>query len=205
MKFILLAICLFGLAQAGQIKVSDCGSKTGVIESVDVSNCDSTPCTLKKGEDATLNLKFTSCNNRSLTRKYNQPLFNQNLYAIAVDTSKLTSQINGIKFGVPRKYHILMILYFKTKVQLISLFSNLISLVPFPLEDPDSCKMGATCPVAQGDSNQITLTLPILSIYPSVIFFLIHCTIFFAQFFPFFIYSSLILMSDGSSMMTTRT
>lgn len=118
MKFILLAICLFGLAHAGKIKVSDCGSKTGVIESVDVSNCDSTPCTLKKGEDATLNLKFTSCNN-SLTRNMTASLcINIIFFTIAVDTSKLTSQINGIKFGVPRKNKIWWFFILKWKISI---------------------------------------------------------------------------------------
>jgi Niemann-Pick C2 protein len=118
-SFIVLAICLFGLAQAGQIKFTDCGSKTGIIEYVEVSDCNAAPCTLKKGQDASLTLRFTA----------------------SVDTSKLTSQVNGIKYGVP---------------------------LPFPLPEPDSCKLGATCPVSRGESNEISITLPILSVYPSL-------------------------------------
>ncbi len=62
-------------------------------------------------------------------------------FTASVDTSKLTSQVNGIKYGVP---------------------------LPFPLPEPDSCKLGATCPVSRGESNEISITLPILSVYPSL-------------------------------------
>ncbi len=40
--------------------------------------------------------------------------------------------------------------------------------VPFGLPEPDTCKLGAHCPVNAGDVNQIEISLPILSVYPSV-------------------------------------
>ena len=40
--------------------------------------------------------------------------------------------------------------------------------VPFPLPESDGCKLGVKCPVNQNDSNMATLSLPVLSSYPSI-------------------------------------
>ncbi|CAF0925012.1 unnamed protein product [Rotaria sordida] len=40
--------------------------------------------------------------------------------------------------------------------------------VPFPLPDPDACKMNVKCPVNQNDKNEASMSLPVLSSYPSI-------------------------------------
>ena len=40
--------------------------------------------------------------------------------------------------------------------------------IPFPIPQPDACKGGVKCPVAQGDTNIATLTLPVQQSYPSI-------------------------------------
>lgn len=40
--------------------------------------------------------------------------------------------------------------------------------VPFPLPDPDACKMGVKCPVNPSDANVAVMSLPVLSSYPSI-------------------------------------
>ncbi|CAF0852712.1 unnamed protein product [Adineta ricciae] len=40
--------------------------------------------------------------------------------------------------------------------------------VPFPLPDPDACKMQVKCPVNANDVNTAVMTLPVLSSYPSL-------------------------------------
>ncbi|CAF1172731.1 unnamed protein product [Rotaria sordida] len=40
--------------------------------------------------------------------------------------------------------------------------------IPFPLPDPDGCKLGIKCPVNEGDINTASLSLPVLPSYPSM-------------------------------------
>ncbi|CAF0792011.1 unnamed protein product [Adineta steineri] len=40
--------------------------------------------------------------------------------------------------------------------------------VPFPLPDPDACKMNVKCPVNANDANVAIMSLPVLSSYPSI-------------------------------------
>ncbi|UJR15689.1 hypothetical protein I4U23_002623 [Adineta vaga] len=40
--------------------------------------------------------------------------------------------------------------------------------VPFPIPETDACKMGIKCPVAQGDVNVATFSIPVLQSYPSL-------------------------------------
>ncbi|CAF1315425.1 unnamed protein product [Adineta ricciae] len=40
--------------------------------------------------------------------------------------------------------------------------------VPFPLPDPDACKMQVKCPVNANDVNTAVMTLPVLQSYPSL-------------------------------------
>ena len=40
--------------------------------------------------------------------------------------------------------------------------------IPFPLPDPDACKLNVKCPVAQGDTDIGKLSLSVLSSYPSI-------------------------------------
>ena len=58
-----------------------------------------------------------------------------------VDTSRLTSKVAGVILGLE---------------------------VPFPLPEPNSCLLGAFCPIKYGDLNTISISLPILPIYPAV-------------------------------------
>jgi hypothetical protein len=44
--------------------------------------------------------------------------------------------------------------------------------VPFHLPESNGCNLGASCPVKAGDNVTESVTLPILSEYPKVIFFL---------------------------------
>ena len=62
-------------------------------------------------------------------------------FASNVDTSSLTSKCWGILAFIP---------------------------VPFTLPESDTCNLGAHCPVKQGDENEISIALPILSVYPSL-------------------------------------
>jgi Niemann-Pick C2 protein len=36
------------------------------------------------------------------------------------------------------------------------------------LPEDDTCKLGARCPVAKGEENEMNISLPILSWYPSI-------------------------------------
>ncbi|CAF2372502.1 unnamed protein product [Rotaria sp. Silwood2] len=40
--------------------------------------------------------------------------------------------------------------------------------IPFPLPDPDACKLGVQCPINNNDINTASLSLPVLSSYPSM-------------------------------------
>lgn len=40
--------------------------------------------------------------------------------------------------------------------------------IPFPVPQPDACKGGVKCPVAQGDTDIATLSLPVEQSYPSI-------------------------------------
>ncbi|CAF5151846.1 unnamed protein product, partial [Rotaria sp. Silwood1] len=40
--------------------------------------------------------------------------------------------------------------------------------VPFPLPDPDACKMNVKCPINPNDSNVASMSLPVLEVYPSI-------------------------------------
>ncbi|CAF0850234.1 unnamed protein product [Rotaria sp. Silwood1] len=40
--------------------------------------------------------------------------------------------------------------------------------VPFPLPDSDACKLGIKCPINNNDINTASLSLPVLSSYPSM-------------------------------------
>lgn len=65
----------------------------------------------------------------------------------------------------------------KYKIFLLLLLKNFFLLllgviggipVPFPLPDPDACKMNVKCPVASGDSNVASFAIPVLTSYPSI-------------------------------------
>ena len=116
---IVVAVCLFNVITADKVPFSDCGSKTGIIESVDVEGCTASPCSLIKGTDAKMTISFKS----------------------SVDTATLTNKCYGVIAFIP---------------------------VPFPLPEADACKMGAICPVKQGESHSIQVALPILKEYPSL-------------------------------------
>ena len=40
--------------------------------------------------------------------------------------------------------------------------------VPFPTNDSKACDLGIKCPVSVGDSNVVSLSIPVLSIYPAL-------------------------------------
>lgn len=40
--------------------------------------------------------------------------------------------------------------------------------MPFPLPVPDACKMNVKCPIDQNDVNVASVSLPVLSSYPSI-------------------------------------
>ncbi|UJR30937.1 hypothetical protein I4U23_018449 [Adineta vaga] len=40
--------------------------------------------------------------------------------------------------------------------------------IPFPLSDPNACNMGVKCPINADDTNIATMSLPVLSSYPSL-------------------------------------
>ncbi|CAF3974951.1 unnamed protein product [Adineta steineri] len=40
--------------------------------------------------------------------------------------------------------------------------------VPFPIGEPNACKLGAKCPIASGDVNVVSFSLPVLSSYPAI-------------------------------------
>ncbi|XP_064621746.1 NPC intracellular cholesterol transporter 2-like [Lineus longissimus] len=58
MKFFILA-AIIACALADKVPFKDCGSKTGNITSVDVSNCPAFPCPLVKGTNVTVAVVFT--------------------------------------------------------------------------------------------------------------------------------------------------
>ncbi len=40
--------------------------------------------------------------------------------------------------------------------------------VPFPLPEPDACKLGVKCPINAADSNLATMAIPVQASYPSI-------------------------------------
>ena len=58
-SYLVAALCFLALASAVPVQFKDCGSKTGHIKVVDVSNCDKFPCPLKRGSDATIKVTYT--------------------------------------------------------------------------------------------------------------------------------------------------
>jgi hypothetical protein len=77
LSLIIFSCFLLSFSQAGEIKnFKNCGSERGRIISLDVENCNETPCSFFKGQNATLHLNFTSL----------------------VDTKDLSIKINAKKF-----------------------------------------------------------------------------------------------------------
>ena len=58
---ICFAIAIFHSGSA-QIVWKDCGSKNGVLSSLEVEGCTATPCILKKGTEASMTVKFKQSN-----------------------------------------------------------------------------------------------------------------------------------------------
>ncbi|CAF0794343.1 unnamed protein product, partial [Brachionus calyciflorus] len=71
-------LALTNLSNA-QITWKDCGSKNGAVTSLEVEGCSATPCTLKKGQDASMLVKF-----------------NQKIAANTV-----SAKVSGVILGVP--------------------------------------------------------------------------------------------------------
>ncbi|XP_056020476.1 NPC intracellular cholesterol transporter 2-like isoform X2 [Ostrea edulis] len=54
--FLVVVLCC---ATAEVINVEDCGSETGTINQVELTPCPTEPCQVKRGDSATLSVKFT--------------------------------------------------------------------------------------------------------------------------------------------------
>ncbi|CAF0717662.1 unnamed protein product [Brachionus calyciflorus] len=78
-SFLLLAILALTHLSNAQITWKDCGSKNGVVTSLEVEGCTATPCTLKKGTDASMLVKF-----------------NQKIASTGV-----SAKVSGVILGVP--------------------------------------------------------------------------------------------------------
>ena len=117
----------------------DCGSELGTIQSFDVSGCTSAPCKLVKGQTYSMNLTLLA---KTASKSASVKLFGNWRKIIFVIRNRISLfPISGVIGGIP---------------------------VPFPLPNPDACKLGVVCPVKQNDVDTASFSLPVLTSYPSL-------------------------------------